>query len=59
MDVHTHRVWPQDMANVQLGPEVRVHRMNDPGTYCLVPSIQGEAQWSLTFAERGQQALQF
>lgn len=23
-------ITPQDMGNVQLGPEVRVHRMNDP-----------------------------
>jgi len=41
----TEEIWSQDMANVQLGPEVRVHRMNDPGTYCPMPPIQGEAHW--------------
>lgn len=59
VSVQTNWIWPQDMANVQLAPEVRVHRMNDPGMYYLVPPIHGEAQWFLTFVERGQQALQF
>jgi len=59
MNGHADRIWFQDMANVQLGPEVRVHRMNDPGTYCLTSPIQAEAHWSLTVSERGQQALQF
>ena len=40
MNYHTEEIWYQDMANVQLGPEVRVHRMNDPGMYC---PIQGKA----------------
>jgi hypothetical protein len=41
-------MWSQDMTNVQLGPEVRVHRMNDPGVYPLVPLTQRLAHRSLT-----------
>jgi hypothetical protein len=45
VNYHAEEIWSQDMANVQLGPEVRVHRMNDPGTYCTMRLIPGEAHW--------------
>ena len=43
MNYDTEEIWSQDMGNVQLGPEVRVHRMNDPGVYYPMPSTQGKA----------------
>ena len=47
------------MGSVQLGPEVRVHRMNDPGQCYWRVLVFDDMEMTRVHPERGQQTLAF